>query len=106
MKKKVLLLVIILCIVLFFPYLKAEYLTLLHGEEFIGLEQQTNMLNQSKYLKVLEYSSTEAKIFYVSDTGDIITFVKDENNQWKKKEWITIWSTSGSADSFYWPYYR
>ena len=34
------------------------------------------MLNQAKYHKVFSYSKNKAEVFYVSDTGDLITFVK------------------------------
>ena len=96
---------ILLLLAAFFPYLKAEYLTARHGDEFAGLERQTNMLDDSKYYKVLSYSKEKAAVFYVSDTGDVLTFRK-ENDGWKMDEWKTIWSTAGSADSFCWPYYR
>lgn len=92
--------------ILFSPYLKAEYLTYRYSKEFVGLEQQTNMLNASRYFKVLTYSKKEAKVFYVSDTGDLITFFKNEEGNWEIKEWRTVWSKTGSADEFYWPYYR
>ena len=97
--------ILIFFAVIMFPYVKAEYLTIKHGQEFVGLEEQTNILSDSTYLKVIKYSEEQATVFYVSDTGDLITFIK-ENNEWKLHSWKTIWSTSGSADSFYWPYYR
>lgn len=92
--------------VLFWPYIKVEYLTMKYGDEFVGLEEQTNMLHDSRYLKVFGYDENEAVIFYVSDSGDMVTFVKDENGSWSVKTWKTIWSTTGSADEFIWPYYR
>ena len=98
--------VVLLTVFAIFPYAKAEYLTYRYGEEFVGLEMQTNMLNSSEYFKVLEYSDEQAKVFYVSDTGDLITFIKNDVNQWTMQDWKTIWSKSGSADGIYWPYYR
>ncbi len=97
--------VVIISLIVFFPYIKAEYLTFRYGDEFSGLEQQTNMLEKAKFYKIISYSKDKATVFYVSDTGDLITF-KKENNEWEMNEWKTIWSTSGSADGFYWPYYR
>lgn len=88
------------------PYLKAEYLSLKHGKEFEGLELQTNMLNKSRYYKVIEYSDKKASVFYVSDTGDILTFIKNDDGLWELDGWKTVWSKSGSADSFSYPYYR
>ena len=40
----IIIIVSVFIIALFFPYLKAAYLKLLHGEEFEGLELQTHML--------------------------------------------------------------
>ena len=95
----------ILLIILAFPYVKAEYLTARYGDEFAGQEQQTQMLNPAKYYKVIDYYPTQASVFYVSDTGDVITFEKTED-EWKMTDWETIWATTGSSDEFYWPYYR
>ena len=97
---------VILALLIVSPYIKSEYLTFKYGHEFNGLELQTNMLDSYKYFKVLEYSEQEAIVFYVSDTGDVITFSKENSEQWSMQEWRTIWSNSGSADSFFWPYYR
>ncbi|MBE6599229.1 MAG: hypothetical protein E7638_07295 [Ruminococcaceae bacterium] len=97
---------LIILAVLFSPYIRAEYLTFVYGKQFAGLEQQTNILNPARYFRVLAYSETEATVFYVSDTGDLMTFVKDANGEWERAEWKTIWSTTGSADEFMWPYYR
>ena len=104
-KRIIIVFVIVLVFMVFFPYLKAEYLTHRYGEEFEGLEIQTKMLKQSRYYKVLSYSNDRAEVFYISDTGDIISFEK-VNDHWNIADWKTIWAKSGSADSFYWPYYR
>ncbi len=98
-------LICVILLLLFSPYIKAEYLTHKHGEQFQGLESQTKMLKDSRYFKVLEYTDQYAKVFYVSNTGDLITFVKN-NGSWELSTWETVWSTSGSADGFMWPYYR
>ena len=106
-KKPIIILTIVflLLLIIFSPYIKAKYLTLKYGKQFEGLEEQTNMLSNSRYYKVLSYSKSKAKVFYVSDTGDVITFIKAKD-VWEIEEWKTVWSKSGSADSFYWPYYR
>ncbi len=93
-------------ILLAFPYVKAEYLTARYGETFVGLEHETGMLQDSKYCKVIEYSDGHAKVFYVSDSGDLLHFVKDKNGEWHLDYWETVWATHGSADGFMWPYYR
>lgn len=103
-KRKVVFLVILL--IVFFPYLKAEYLTARFGNQFYGLEQDTRMLDPAKYYKVISYSENYAKVYYVSDySRDLILFEK-ENGQWVRYEWRTVWSKTGSADEFFWPYYR
>ncbi len=93
-------------IIVFFSYIKAEYLTFKYGDEFLGLESQTNMLNDSRYYRVIDYWGDEATVFYVSDSGDIIRFVKNDKDEWELQEWKTIWSKTGSASEFHWPYYR
>lgn len=100
------LIVFVLLLVIFFPYLKAEVLTFQHGSEFEGLEQQTKMLAEAHYYKVLSYTEDTATAFYVSDTGDLITFRRDSQGNWQYTDWVTIWSNTGSADEFYWPYYH
>ena len=100
------LIVFVLLLVIFFPYLKAEVLTFQHGSEFEGLEQQTKMLAEARYYKVLSYTENTATVFYVSDTGDLITFRRDSQGNWQYTDWVTIWSNTGSADEFYWPYYH
>lgn len=100
------LIVFVLLLVIFFPYLKAEVLTFQHGSEFEGLEQQTKMLAEARYYKVISYTEDTATVFYVSDTGDLITFGRDSQGNWQYTDWVTIWSNTGSADEFYWPYYH
>lgn len=93
-------------LVLFVPYIKAEILTKKYGNEFDGLQKQTNMLSDTEYYRVISYSHDAAKVFYVSDSGDLLTFKKDATGAWKYSEWKTIWSNSGSASEFMWPYYH
>ena len=90
---------------IFLPYLKAEVLTYLYGKEFKGLEQQTKMMDSASYHKVVEYSESQATVFYVlsGKGGCVITFRKEEND-WRIVTWKMIWSHYGSADEFYWPY--
>ena len=90
----------------FFPYIKAELLTFKYGNEFENMELQTNMLTKSEYYKVISYCNETAEVFYVSGSGDLLTFKKDKSGNWKLSEWKTIWSDSGSADGFMWPYYH
>lgn len=105
-KKIKIALIILVIIMLIFSYLKAEYLTIRFGSQFDGLEQDTRMLDPAKYYKVISYSENYAKVYYISDySRDLIIFEK-EDGQWKINEWRTVWSKTGSADEFFWPYYR
>lgn len=108
MKMRICILVVLISAFIFlvYPYAKAEYLTLRFGDDFAEQEQQTHMLDPADFHKVIEYSDTRAVVLYVSSTSkNEITFVKDSNGLWKIDVWKTIWSKTGSADEFYWPYY-
>ena len=107
-KKSVLIIIVCvsLLLILFVPYIKAEILTMKYGDEFDGLQKQTNMRSNAEYYRVLSYSHDTAKVFYVSGSGDLLTFKKDATGAWKYSEWKTIWSNSGSASEFMWPYYH
>lgn len=103
----------ILCLILtvgvIVPYGKVEFLTAAHRNEFATGYLQTGMIDGIEYLKVMAYSLYEAKVYYVAKdktSGNVIKFTKDERSDWKLTEWETVWSTTGSADGFVWPYYR
>jgi hypothetical protein len=66
------------------------------------------MIDDIEYFKVMEYSKTSAHVYYVTKnrtSADLFTFSK-KDGQWVIEKWTTIWSRSGSADGFIWPYYR
>jgi len=100
-----------LILVLFFiaiwggSIIKCEITTVQHGKKFTDLYKDTNMISSVDYLKVLNYSDTSARIYYVSKggMGNIITVIK-QDGQWAYDKWETVWSTSGSADEFVFPY--
>ena len=87
---------------------KCEVLTNRYGIEFQELYKDNTMLNEIDYLKVLGYTSDTARIYYVAkdrSSGNILVFNK-ENDKWSCTSWKTVWSKSGSADGFVWPYIR
>ena len=85
---------------------KCEFNTYLHGAEFVGEHEQTNLIGGNPEPKVLKCSDEAAEIYYVDDEGgNIITFEKIDG-EWIMEDWKTIWSSSGSADGFMWPYGR
>ncbi len=99
--------ILIIALIVFYPYIKAEYLTAKYGDEFNGLEQQTRMMDPASYHKVIEYSKSHATVFYVwSESGGCVMLFEQEDNNWEISTWEVIWSRYGSADEFYWPYYR
>jgi len=110
MKKRII--IILLVVLLIFPFawfvsiINCEVLTFLHGDEFWEGYEATNMLDKIDYLKVLDYSNTKARVYYVGmgrSSGDVIRFEKN-NNKWEIDEWDTVWSSTGSADAVIWPY--
>jgi hypothetical protein len=100
---------LLLCFLLIWsiPYIWYEVLTAQYGSEFIDLEKSIQMIGEADYLKVLEYSETFARVYYISDTGgDTLTFCKADG-EWilERGGWKTVWSKSGNADGFIWPYF-
>lgn len=87
---------------------RCEILTSLHSNVFKRLCQENTMITPLKYLKVLSYSNTQARIYCVSEgnsMGNILAFTKI-GEKWEYKEWEnTVWSTSGTADNIIWPYW-
>ena len=93
-------------------YLRVEYYTIRHGNEFEELYKQTRMIDSVDYCKVLEYSPSHAKICYVKRTHDIrsrnvyvIEFSKAGSEEWQMRGWKCVCSSTGSADDIMWPMY-
>ena len=89
---------------------KCEYLTYKYGDEFpYSSVQSYTMFRTPDYHKVIQYTDTTAKIYYVSHGrgGDVVYFKRERvGDAWSFDKWDTIWSGSGSAESFIWPYIR
>ncbi|MDD6736095.1 MAG: hypothetical protein PUE13_07280 [Clostridiales bacterium] len=87
---------------------KCEILTAIHGDEFSELYKSNTMLGEQEYLKVLEYSDSSARVYYVgkdNSMANIICFVKREG-QWEYDKWERcVWSKTGSASEVAWPYW-
>ena len=91
-----------------FPYVKAEYYTAKYGDVFENLYTQTSWIEELEYCKVVDYDSTQATVIYIEkghNTCFEAIFVLN-NGEWDFDKLDCIWSKSGSADGFYWPYYR
>ena len=118
MKKYKKLILIIACIVGSIPILfwsfeivKCEYWTDKYGEQFKYSYREYTMIDNPDYHKILEYSDTEVVVYYVKrgriGGGDTLTFTRpDKDAEWTFVRWDTIWSNSGSASDFVWPYIR
>lgn len=91
-------------------YIQCEQLTKTYGHEFSEAYLNYTMLGDIQYYKVLLYTETTAKVYYVTTdggSGNILVFQKSElYDGWKFISWETVWSTTGSADGFVWPYLR
>jgi len=88
-------------------YLRVEYYTIRYGGQFEELYKQTRMIDSVDYCKVLEHSSSYAKICYVKRKTNVyvIEFNKTGSEEWQICEWNCVWSGTGSADDLMWPLY-
>lgn len=107
--KKVLKITILLVIIIIIFWLgsiaRCEYLTMKYGNEITIPKEVSDMIGEKKKIKIINYTEKSAKVYYVNDSGNLIYFVK-KDDQWVFDSWETVWSKSGSADSFVWPYFR
>ncbi|MBR1702883.1 MAG: hypothetical protein IJ716_13200 [Lachnospiraceae bacterium] len=111
------------------PYFKIQKLTQKYGAEFENLYGENGFYDGIEYLKILQYRDEKADIYYLEDdhlreelknlddkyavvlyveenhSSEAVYIFEDKGGQWKMVEWNLIWSYSGSADSFMWPYY-
>ena len=111
--KKIIKIIFIIIIVCFFviwglAIAKCEILTHQHGKEFNTIYKENTMMGEIDYLKVLDYSETSARVYYVSKNktgGDILIFSK-KDGIWVYERWErTVWSKTGSASDIIWPYW-
>ena len=88
--------------------LKCEILTSIHGHEFEEIYRENTMIGDIEYLKILDYSETSARVYYVTadyGSGNILVFSK-VNSEWTYSSWeTTVWSSMGSASDVIWPYW-
>lgn len=119
----------LLIVCLFIPYFVAEDLTKKYGAEFSNLYSENGFYSNIEYLRVLQYRDKKVNFYYLdndrlkkeltslSNDYAVVLYIEenhssaslfifyDEGGQWKLSNWNLIWSTSGSADGFMWPYY-
>lgn len=72
------------------------------------LYENIGMIEGIEYYKVMEYTEDEAEVLCVSKGHGSTNLCKykKRGNSWCLDEWECIWSKTGSADSFIWPFYR
>lgn len=113
MKHKILrtIFILVACFLVFWigSVLRCEILTMRYGKLFEEIYRENTMMGEIDYLKVLDCRETSARVYYVSEHrsgGDILTF-ELQDGQWVYAGWErTVWSRTGSADGFLWPYIR
>ena len=107
-----------LCLILFI-ILEPWIVTLIHCEilsakyydESLLEACNTNGMVEVDTIKILDYKPfSYCKVYGKStDTGNIFILLYDHENddtEWEVVHWDTVWSKSGSADGFVWPYIR
>ena len=65
------------------------------------------MLGEMQYFKVLSCDGKIADVYYAGKEmtdANILTF-EHNNGNWIETEWVTVWSTSGSASNVVYPYW-
>ena len=91
-----------------FSLAKCEILSIKYGEEFSEIYKENTMIGEQQHWKVLEYSDKYARVYYIgrnNSSANVLKF-KNVNGVWKYTgQWDTVWSKSGNADGFVWPYF-
>lgn len=87
-----------------------EFNTWKYGAEFKELPGEMNsMIDGVSTYKIISYSDNASRVYYVDRTkhsGNILRFIK-KDGEWYLDKWEkTVWSKTGSTDSFIWPYFR
>lgn len=133
-KKNLIFSMIITVFLLFFiclitPYFQVNHLTKKYRTEFEELYSENGFYQDIEYLKIFQYRDEKVPISYLDNgklmqelndlNGDyaVVLYVEEnhssasvyifsgENGQWELLNWHLIWSASGTADGFMWPYY-
>ena len=110
-KKAIGIILLILLLLLLFPYFKVEVLTGIYGNQFEYLYNASGYIQEMKYFKVMKCTQEKADVYYAAKGDDdrvsrtLLYHFKKESGEWELENWECIWSRSGSADKFIWPYY-
>ena len=84
---------------------RCEYLTYKYYDDFKDAYTANTMIAEVEYFKVLKCDGNYAKVYYISDTGDVLSFTKSGDTWQYNSWWDTVWTTrGGNADEILWPY--
>ena len=89
-------------------FMKCEVLTKKYGHQFEAFTDAVGP-TEIRYCKVLNYNKRLfAEVYYVEkdrEFGYIKVFIF-KHDRWVPIGWDAVWSRTGSADGFVWPYIR
>ena len=110
MKKRVIIVLIIVLIlfIIFYPYIKAEYLTVKFGDNFSEGYKEVEWIESIEYYRVIDINETTATVVYIYSNHKAcfkcnFDFV---DGKWACTSWDCVWTKlGGNADGFMWPYY-
>lgn len=87
-----------------------EYDTAQHGEEFRGgvIHDIGGVRTlETEKIKVVRYHQSEAEVYTTdSQGGNLYWFQRDSEGKWVYTAWDSVWSTTGNADDYVFPYIR
>ncbi|MBS6396322.1 MAG: hypothetical protein KH452_04100 [Clostridiales bacterium] len=87
------------------PYVKAEILTYQHKQEFENLTDNIWPINAVEFMRVIDYSSSEATIYCDNSLAVFVCYFHKNNDTWELVTWKCIWARYGNADEWFYPYY-
>ncbi|MBQ8502935.1 MAG: hypothetical protein IJ491_01510 [Clostridia bacterium] len=107
MKKLKHLIFVLFVMVLFLPYFFVEINTMLYKDEFDNLYLQTQEISDDNYCKVFDKNEKYSKVFYATETSTFMCyFFRDDTlDKWILDRCEILWSSSGSASKFSFPFY-
>lgn len=87
---------------------KCEVLTALHGDEFLNVYKENDLIGDIEYLKVLSCSRDYARVYFVGEGNSVAIIIcyNREDGYWSFEKWDAVWSAiGGSASEVIWPYW-
>lgn len=107
-RKYIIITILILSIVLIaFPYIKVEIHSYMYADEFKDIINENSMFNDYEYYKVMNYKKYNAEILCIAKnhTASFLIYFDKQEGSWYLDDWKCVWSKSGTADGFIWPFY-